>query len=169
MLVNLTGGMGIAAEAPMRLGHEADLVAATHPALAASMHADSALLAGTSGRFDLAAAAADRAVAVLPGEASPTIRCQVRVLAGLSRTLKGDAAGARGLFDEAGAMLARVEALSPAIQSIVLGLQGRLCTGQERVLRAELTRLIAMARETDTFGLLPFLLTVSADLGYQDR
>jgi DNA-binding CsgD family transcriptional regulator len=167
VLVNLTGGMGIAAEAPGRLRTEADLVAATDPALAASMHADAALLAGTSGRFDLAAAAAERAESVLPRDASPTVRCQVRVLAGFSLTLKGDAAAARRPLDEAGSMLAQVEALTPAIQSIVLGLQGRICSGQERALRSELTRLIALARQTDTFGLLPFLLTVSADLAFR--
>ena len=57
----MTGGMGLDRDGSGRLGDEADLVAETHPALAASMHADAALLAGTSGQFELAAAAAERA------------------------------------------------------------------------------------------------------------
>ena len=167
VLVKMTGGMGLDRDGSGRLGDEADLVAETHPALAASMHADAALLAGTSGQFELAAAAAERAESVLPEAASATIRCQVRVISGISVVLQGEAAAARVLLDEAGRALAEIERLSPAVQSIVLGLQARACSGQEQVLRSELTRLIAMAREADTFGLLPFLLTVSADLAFR--
>ena len=81
------------------------------------------------------------------------------MISGISVALQGEAAAARVLLDEAGRALAEIERLSPAVQSIVLGLQARACSGQEQVLRSELTRLIAMAREADTFGLLPFLLT----------
>ncbi len=167
VLVRMTGGMGLALDAPIQLGEEAELIVATHPAVAASMYADAALLAGTSGRFELAAAASRRAEAVLPDDASSTVKCQVRVMSGISAALGGDGKAARRPLDEAGRLLAEIDSLSPAIQSIVLGLHARVCSGQERILRAELARLIAMARETDTFGLLPFLLCVSADAAYR--
>ena len=89
------------------------------------------------------------------------------MISGISVALQGEAAAARVPLDEAGRSLAEIERLSPVVQSIVLGLQARACSGQEQVLRSELTRLIAMAREADTFGLLPFPLTVSADLAFR--
>lgn len=167
VLVKMTGGMGLALDAPIRLGEEAELIVATHPAVAASMHADAALLAGTSGRFELAAAASRRAEAALPDDASSAVKCQVRAMSGIAAALGGDGKAARGPLDEAGQLLAEIDSLSPLIQSIVLGLHARVSSGQERILRAELARLIAMARETDTFGLLPFLLCVSADAAYR--
>ncbi len=167
VLVKMTGGMGLSPDAPIRLGEEAEMIVATHPAVAAAMHADAALLAGTSGRFELAAAASRRAEAVLPDDASSTVRCQVRVMSGIAVALGGAGKAARRPLGEAGRLLAEIDSLSPAIQSIVLGLQARVCSGEERLLRAELARLIAMAREADTFGLLPYLLCVSADAAYR--
>ncbi|MGZ5362023.1 MAG: AAA family ATPase [Solirubrobacterales bacterium] len=167
VLVKMTGGMGLSPDAPIRLGEEAELIVAAHPAVAASMHADAALLAGTSGRFELGAAASRRAEAVLPDDASSTVKCQVRVMSGISAALGGDGKAARRPLDEAGELLTEIDSLSPAIQSIVLGLHARVCSGQEQILRAELARLIAMARDTDTFGLLPYLLCVSADAAYR--
>jgi DNA-binding CsgD family transcriptional regulator len=166
-VVRMTGGMGLSSEAPNELAAEADAVADTHPKVAAAMFADAALLAGTAGRFDLARAVVSRGEAILPEEASAAVRCQVAALAGFGAALAGDASEARPRFDRAGRLLTELDRLSPAIQSIVLGLHGRVCCGQERQLRAELERHVAMARETDTFGVLPYLLTVSVDVAYR--
>ena len=166
-VVMMTGGIGIAPDAPEALSEEAELIAPVRPATAAAMHADAALLAGTAGNFRLGAAAARRASAVLPGDASPLFRSQVVAMAGTTAALTGEAREARGLLDEAGELLARVDSLSPAFQSVVLGLHARVCTGQERALGIELARLIEIALEADTFGLLPFLLGVAADVAYR--
>ena len=131
------------------------------------MFADAALLAGVSGQLSAGAPAVRRAAAVLPDSATPMIRCRVHALLGISVALTGAAGDARESLDEAGRLLAEIDSLSPGTQSAVLGLHARICTGQERVLQAEIARLIEMARKADTFGLLPYLLGVSADVAYR--
>ena len=166
-VVMMTGGIGLAPEAPALLSEEAERVLEIRPATAAAMYADAALLAGTAGDLRAAGSAARRAASVVPDDASPVIRCQVHAMSAIALALTGEASKARSGFDEAGRVLAQVDSLSPAIQSVVLGLHARVCTGQEQALRAELARLIEMAREADTFGLLPFLLGVAADVAYR--
>lgn len=166
-VVTMTGGMRPAPESPKLLSEEAERILAVDPATAAAMHADAALLAGIYGHVDAALTAARRAVAVLPSEASPMIGCRVRALLGVGLALNGDAKGARGELDEAGRLLAASDSLSPATQSAVLGLHARVCTGQEQSLRQEIARLVEMASRADTFGLLPYLLGVSADVAYR--
>jgi DNA-binding CsgD family transcriptional regulator len=166
-VVTMTGGTGLAPDAPVLLGDEAELVLPVRPATAAAMHADAALLAGTAGNFRLGVSESQRATAVLPGDASPMIRCQVHAMSGIALALAGDIRHAREKLDEAGHLLAQIDSLSPATQSVVLGLHARVCSGQEQTLRAELARLIEMAREADTFGVLPFLLAVAADVAYR--
>lgn len=166
-VVTMTGGLGLAPDAHTRLRSEAELILALDPAAAAAMLADAALLAGVSGQVRAAVPAAARAAAVLPDDASPMIRCRVQALSGIGMALTGDSDGARKSLDEAGGLLAAIDSLSPGTQSAVLGLHARVCTGQEQVLRAEVARLLAMARETDTFGLLPYLLAMSADAAYR--
>ena len=166
-VVTMTGGTGLAPDAPSLLVDEAERILPVRPETAAAMLADAALLAGTRGDVRLGVAAAERAAAVLPSDASPMVCSQVHAMSGIAIALAGDAKNARGELDVAGRLLAMVDSLSPATQSVVLGLHARVCTGQERELRAELARLIEMAREADTFGILPFLLGVSADVAYR--
>jgi len=166
-VVTMTGGTDLAPEASTLLSEEAERILPVRPETAAAMFADAALLAGTAGDLALGVSAAERAAAVLPADASPMIRSQVQAMAGAAVALAGDAGLARTNLDEAGRLLGLVESLSPATQSVVLGLHARVCTGQEQTLRAELARVIEMAREADTFGVLPFLLGVSADLAYR--
>ena len=166
-VVTMTGGTDLAPDAPALLSEEAERILPVRPETAAAMLADAALLAGTAGNLGLGVSAAERAAAVLPADASPMIRSQVHAMSGAAVALAGDAGLAREALDEAGRLLALVESLSPATQSVVLGLHARVCAGQEETLRAELARLIGMAREADTFGVLPFLLGVSADVAYR--
>jgi DNA-binding CsgD family transcriptional regulator len=165
-VVTMTGGIRVAPDAHARLQDEAELILPIDPAAAAAMLADVALLAGVSGRVSAGVPAARRAAAVLPESASPMIRCRVHALHGIAMALTGES-GARESFDEAGRLLAGIDSLSPGTQSAVLGLHARVCTGQERALRAEIARLLELARETDTFGLRPYLLAVSADVAYR--
>ena len=130
------------------------------------MFADAALLAGVSGRIGAGTPAAERAAAVVPEDASPMIRCRVHAMSGISAALTGDSGGRQSL-DEAGRLIAGIDWLSPGTQSAVLGLHARVCTGQERVLRTEIARLLELARQSDMFGLLPYLLAVSADAAYR--
>jgi DNA-binding CsgD family transcriptional regulator len=166
-VVSMTGGIGLAPDTHVRLSEEAEAILPIDPASAAAMFADAALLAGVSGQPSAGAPAARRAAAVLPDSATPMIRCRVHALSGISVALTGAAGDARESLDEAGRLLAEIDSLSPGTQSAVLGLHARICTGQERVLQGEITRLIGMARKADTFGLLPYLLGVSADVSYR--
>ena len=166
-IVKMTGGIRVAPDAHVRLQGEAELILSIDPAAAAAMLADAALLAGVSGQIGAAVPPAERAAAVLPDTASRMIRCRVHALSGIGMALTGDSAGAAEVLDQAGSLLAEIDSLSPGTQSAVLGLHARVCTGQERALRREIARLIEMARETDTFGLLPYLLGVSADVAYR--
>jgi DNA-binding NarL/FixJ family response regulator len=166
-VVTMTGGTGLSPGAPTLLVEEAERILPVRPETAAAMLADAALLAGTGGDLRLGVSAAERAAAVLPADASPTIRSQVHAMSGIAVALAGDASKAREELDEAGRLLALVDFLSPATQSVVLGLHARVCSGQTRKLRAELVRLIDMARGADTFGVLPYLLGVSADVAYR--
>ena len=166
-VVTMTGGIGVAPDAHARLQRRGRAILPIDPAAAAAMLADAALLAGVSGQLSAGAPAARRAAAVLPDNASPMIRCRVHALSGISVALTGDAGDARESLDEAGRLLAEIDSLSPGTQSAVLGLHARVCTGQERALQTEIARLIEMARKTDTFGLLPYLLGVSADVAYR--
>ena len=131
------------------------------------MLADAALLAGVSGQLRAGAPAAGAQRPCLPDGATPMIRCRVHALSGISVGPDGRRDGAHESLDEAGRLLAEIDSLSPGTQSAVLGLHARICTGQEQVLQAEIARLLEMARETDTFGLLPYLLGVSADVAYR--
>ena len=166
-VVSMTGGIGLAPDTHARLSEEAEAILPIDPAAAAAMFADAALLAGVSGQLSAGATAVRRAATVLPDSATPMIRCRVYALTGISVALTGAAGDARESLDEAGRLLAEIDSLSPGTQSAVLGLHARICTGQERVLQAEIARLIEMARKTDTFGLLPYLLGVSADVAYR--
>ena len=166
-VVSMTGGIGLAPDTHVRLSEEAEAILPIDPAAAAAMLADAALLAGVSGQLSAGAPAVMRAAAVLPDNATPMIRCRVHALSGISVALTGAAGDARESLDEAGRLLAEIDSLSPGTQSAVLGLHARICTGQERVLQAEIARLIEMARKADTFGLLPYLLGVSADVSYR--
>ncbi len=166
-IVTMTGGLRFAPDAHARLRDEAELILPIDPAAAAAMLADAALLAGVSGQLSAGAPAARRAAAVLPDSGSRMIRCRVHALSGIATALTGDGGSARESLDEAGRLLAEIDSLSPGTQSAVLGLHARVCTGQERRLRTEIGRLLEMARETDTFGLLPYLLGVSADAAYR--
>lgn len=167
VVVKMTGGLGLALDTYSQLEEEADRISAIDPATAAPMLADASLLAGTSGQFRAAALAAERAAATVPDRASTMVRCQVKAMEGGTAALTGNAAGARESLDDAGRLLAQIDVLSPAIQSVVLGMHTRVCTGQEMILRGELDRLEGLARATDTFGLLPYLLAVSADVAYR--
>ncbi|MGH2961860.1 MAG: ATP-binding protein [Solirubrobacterales bacterium] len=166
-VVTMTGGIRVAPDAHTRLRDEAELILPIDPAAAAAMLADAALLAGVFGQLNAGVPAARRAAAVVPDNGSPMIRCRVHALSGIALALAGDGGAARESLDEAGRLLAEIDTLSPGTQSAVLGLHARVCTGQERSLRTEIARLIKMARETDTFGLLPYLLGVSADAAYR--
>jgi DNA-binding CsgD family transcriptional regulator len=166
-IVKMTGGVGVAPDAHTRLRDEAELILPIDPAAAAAMLADAALLAGVSGQVGAGVPAARRAATILPDNGSPMIRCRVHALSGISIALTGDSGDARETLDEAGRLLAEIDSLSPGTQSAVLGLHARVCTGQERALRTEISRLLEMAQETDTFGLLPYLLGVSADAAYR--
>ena len=166
-LVTMTGGIRSITDAHLRLGEEAERVLAIDPATSAAMHADAALLAGVGGQVSAGLPAARRAVAVLPEDAPPMIRCRVHALFGIGRALTGNARDARDSLDEAGRLLAESGSLSPATQSAVLGLHARVCTGQEETLRSEIARLVEMAEQADTFGLFPYLLGVSADVAYR--
>ncbi len=166
-VVSMTGGIGLAPDTHARLSEEAEAILPIDPAAAAAMLADAALLAGVSGQLSAGVPAVMRAAAVLPDTATPMIRCRVHALSGISVALTGAAGDARESLDEAGRLLAEIDSLSPGTQSAVLGLHARICTGQERVLQAEIARLIEMARKADTFGLLPYLLGVSADVSYR--
>ncbi|MGH2987536.1 MAG: helix-turn-helix transcriptional regulator [Solirubrobacterales bacterium] len=163
----MTGGMRLAPDAHARLRDEAELVLAIDRAAAAAMLADAALLAGVSGQLNAGVPAARRAAAVVPDNGSPMIHCRVHALAGIAMALTGETDAARESLDEAGRLLAEIHSLSPGTQSAVLGLHARVCLGQERTLGTEAARLIEMARQTDTFGLLPYLLGVSADAAYR--
>ncbi len=167
VVVKMTGGLGLARDAHSQLEDEADRISSIDPATAAPMLADASLLAGTAGQFRAAALAAGRAAAVVPDRASAMVRCQVKAMEGGTVALTGAAADARESLDDAGRLLAQIDVLSPAIQSVVLGMHTRVCTGQELILHAELNRLKELARATDTFGLLPYLLAVSADVAYR--
>jgi DNA-binding CsgD family transcriptional regulator len=167
VVVKMTGGLGLAPDAHSQLEEEADRVSSIDPATAAPMLADASLLAGTSGQFRAASRAAGRAAAAVPDRASTIVRCQVKAMEGCAAALTGAGAEARDALDDAGRLLAQIDVLSPAIQSVVLGLHTRVCTGQELILRAELDRLEELARASDTFGLLPYLLAVSADVSYR--
>ena len=166
-LVTMTGGIRSITGAHVRLSEEAERVLAIDPPTAAAMHADAALLAGVGGQVSAGLPAARRAVAVLPEDAPPMIRCRVHALFGIGRALTGNARDARDSLDEAGRLLAESGSLSPATQSAVLGLHARVCTGQEETLRSEIARLVEMAEQADTFGLFPYLLGVSADVAYR--
>ncbi len=167
VVVKMTGGLGLAPDTYSQLEEEADRISAIDPATAAPMLADASLLAGTSGQFRAASLAAERAAATVPDRASAMVRCQVKAMEGGTAALTGSAADARESLDDAGRLLAQIDILSPAIQSVVLGMHTRVCTGQEMILRDELDRLEELARATDTFGLLPYLLAVSADVAYR--
>ena len=166
-VATMTGGIQPPADTHLMLREEADRVLPFDPAGAAAMHTDVALLAGVSGQFKVGPAAARRAAEVLPDDASPMVRCRVRALSGMATMLAGDAADARDALEEAGRLLAGMDGLSPGTQSAVLGLHAGVSTGQERELQAQMTHLIEMAHETDTFGLLPYVLGVLADAEYR--
>ncbi len=166
-VVTMTGGTGLAPDAPSLLIDEAEQVLPIRPETAAAMLADAALLAGTGGQLALGVSAAERAAVVVPTDASPMIRSQVHAMLGIAVALRGDSSKAREELDEAGRLMAQVDFISAATQSVVLGLHARVCSGQERKLQAELATLIEMARGADTFGILPFLLGVSVDVAYR--
>ena len=166
-VVKMTGGIEVPLDAHLRLREEAELILALDPGAAAAMLADAALLAGVSGQVGAGLPAARRAVEIVPDDASPMIRCRVLALSGIASALAGESSGARAQLDEAGRLLARIDSLSPGTQSAVLGMHARVCTGQVAQFQAELARLLEMARETDTFGLLPYLLAVAADAAYR--
>jgi DNA-binding CsgD family transcriptional regulator len=166
-VVKMPGGIGLAPGAHGELSREAELVADRDPSTAAAMFADAGLLAGTAGRFSQGLEAIERARAVLPGDASRTVRCQIHAMSAISTALTGRAAEASEDFETAGRLLSGVDVISPAVQSIVLGLHGMICSGQEAILKAELDRLVAMASESDVFGLLPYLLTLSSDVAFR--
>lgn len=166
-VVKMPGGIGLAPNAHEELSREAELIADRDPSAAAAMFADAGLLAGSGGRFGPGLAAIERAEAVLPADASRTVRCQVHAMSAVSTVLTGRAAEARGDFEETGRLLSGINVISPAVQSIMLGLHGTVCSGQETILGTALHRLVAMARESDIFGILPYLLTLSSELAYR--
>jgi DNA-binding CsgD family transcriptional regulator len=166
-VVTMTGGVRPPADTHLLLREEADLVLSIDPAAAAAMLTDAALLAGVSGQFTEGLPAAQRAAEIVPGDASPMIRCRVHAMSGMATTLAGNAGDAREDLEQAGRLLAGIDSLSPGTQSAALGLHAQVSTGQEQQLQAQMARLIEMARETDTFGLLPYLLGVAADAEYR--
>ncbi len=166
-VVSMTAGIRPPADTHLRLREDADLILPVDPASAAAMLTDAALLAGVSGQFVAGLPTARRAAEVLPDDASPMIRCRVHAMLGMGAMLTGDAADAREDLERAGLLLAGIDSLSPGTESAVLGLHAQVSTGQERELQAQVARLIEMARETDSFGMLPFLLGVSADAEYR--
>jgi DNA-binding CsgD family transcriptional regulator len=166
-MVRLTGGIGSAldnhdlllAEAEERLGEDR--------AGAAALFADAGVAAVIGAEAELALAAAERAVAVLPAEAPPTVRCQAHAIHGMALMLSARADDARLAFDRAGELLPQVELLSSAPQSIALSLGGRVSTGQVGVLRDEAHFLAAKARENRSLGILPYLQQLGADASYR--
>ena len=166
-VVTMTGGIRPPADTHLLLREEADLILPIDPAAAAAMLTDAALLAGVSGQLTEGLPAARRAAEIVPGDASAMIRCRVHAMSGMAATLAGDAGDARAHLEQAGHLLAGIDSLSPGTQSAALGLHAQVSTGQVRELQTQMARLIGMARETDTFGLLPYLLGVAADAEYR--
>jgi len=149
------------------LSEEAERITPIDRAMAAMLHADAGVSAVVAGDCRLALSSAEQAVAILPDDATESIRCQVHAILGMGLALAGRTVEARIALDEAGKLLPQVPPISPAAGSIAFSLGARLCTGQEELLRDELRSLIAAAQGTGTRGLLPYDQLLAADVAYR--
>jgi DNA-binding CsgD family transcriptional regulator len=166
-MVRLVGGVGTALANHALLTEEGERILPTDPGMAATMHADAGVCAVVAGSCGLALRSAQRAAAVLPGEAPSVTRCQVLSMLGMGLALACRTAEATQALDEAGQLLDEVDPVSSAAQSIAFGLGARLGTGQEALLREEALSLVASARATGTRGLLPYDQLLAANAAYR--
>jgi DNA-binding CsgD family transcriptional regulator len=166
-LITLNGGVRSALDNHRMLTEEAERIAEIDPSEAAAMHADAGVTAAVLGNCNLVLDSAERAAAILPDDAPPTVRCQVRSILGMGLALRGRTDAGREALDEAGRLLGEVDPLTPAAQSISLALGSRFCTGQEDVLREEAESLAAAAREAGAIGIFPYYELLVADSAYR--
>ncbi|MBJ7332828.1 MAG: AAA family ATPase, partial [Solirubrobacteraceae bacterium] len=166
-MVTLTGGIRPALESHATLTADAARIADIAPELAADVLADAGVAAVVSGDCRLARASAERAAELLPETATPTTRCHVLAILGMTRALRGDTIGADTALQQAGRLLGDVDPLSAAAQSISFSLHGRLSTGRGAALRDEVLGLGAAAQSAGARGLVPYYLLVAADAAFR--
>jgi len=135
--------------------------------MAALLHADAGVTATVVGLCDLVLGSGERAVAVLPPDAPPSVRCQTHAIHGMGLALKGRTAEAAAALDRADELLGEVEPVSAAAQSISFACMARFCTGQERALREQTRGLAASARQSRSLGILPWFQLQTADAAYR--
>ena len=123
-MVTLNGGIRNGLDNHRMLTTEAERIEPIDPAMAALLHADAGVTATVVGLCDLVLGSAERAVAALPPDAPPSIRCQTHAIHGMGLALKGRTAEAAAALDRADELLGEVEPVSAAAQSISFALHG---------------------------------------------
>ena len=166
-MVTLNGGIRNGLDNHRMLTTEAERIEPIDPAMAALLHADAGVTATVVGLCDLVLGSGERAVAVLPPDAPPSIRCQTHAIHGMGLALKGRTAEAAAALDRADELLGEVEPVSAAAQSISFACMARFCTGQERALREQTRGLAASARQSRSLGILPWFQLQTADAAYR--
>ena len=162
-VIALVGGIRPVLDNYDVLDAEARAVAATAPAVAATLHADAAMVSVVGGDCRRAVASAQAAAAALPAEADATARCHVQAILGMTLALRGDVEAARPALRSAGELLGEVDPLSPVAGSISFALHGRICLGDAGLLRDEVIRIADAVRAAGARGLVPHHLLVGAD------
>ena len=166
-MVTLNGGIRNGLDNHRMLTTEAERIEPIDPAMAALLHADAGVTATVVGLCDLVLGSGERAVAVLPPDAPPSVRCQTHAIHGMGLALKGRTAEAAAALDRADELLGEVEPVSAAAQSISFACMARFCTGQERALREQTRGLAASARQSRSLGILPWFQLQTADAAYR--
>ena len=101
-MVTLNGGIRNGLENHRMLTDEAERIAAVDPAMAAVLHADAGVTATVVGLCDMVLGSSEAAIAILPEDAPPTIRCRAHSIHGMGLALKGRAPEAARELDRAG-------------------------------------------------------------------
>ncbi len=162
-VIALVGGIRPVLDNYEVLESEARAVAGTDPAVAATLHADAAMVCVVGGDCRGAVASARAAAGALPADADATARCHVQAILGMTLALRGDIEAARPALRAAGELLGDVDPLSPVAGSISFALHGRICLGDAALLRDEVLRIADAVRAAGARGLVPHHLLVGAD------